>query len=86
MPTILLINGWRVFFYSNEGHESPHVHAVKGDAECKLWIDIDAYDIQEARSHGMSPRLRREIRKIVFDHFDYIVERWNDWQEQRGEN
>ena len=24
--------------------------------------------------HGMTPRLRREIRQIVFDHFDDIVE------------
>jgi len=21
MPTVLLISGWRLFFYSNEGHE-----------------------------------------------------------------
>jgi len=47
MPAILLMRGWRVFFYSDEGQEPIH------------------------------PRLRREIRKIIFDHFDLIVEEWN---------
>ncbi len=26
MPTILMILGWRLFFYSNEGQEPIHVH------------------------------------------------------------
>jgi hypothetical protein len=25
----------------------------------------------------MTPRLRREVRKIIFDHFEYIVGEWN---------
>lgn len=76
MPTILLVRGWRVFFYSDEGHEPVHVHARKGDAECKLWLRPDPYDVEDAWSHHMSPRLRREIRKIIFDHFDLILEEW----------
>jgi hypothetical protein len=48
MPTILEILGWRIFFYSNEGHEPIHVHARKAEIECKYWIDADNYDIVEA--------------------------------------
>ena len=33
MPTVLMVRGWRVFFYSNEGREPLHVHAQKGEAE-----------------------------------------------------
>ncbi len=77
MPTILLVRGWRVFFYSNEGTEPPHVHARKGGTECKMWIQADIFAVEEAWSHGFSPRLRREIRRILFDHFDLIVEEWN---------
>ncbi len=33
MPTILLIMGWRLFFYANEGNEPIHVHCRKGDTE-----------------------------------------------------
>ena len=77
MPTILLVKGWRVFFYSNEGNEPMHVHARKGDAECKFWMLSEAYSVEEAWSHGLTPRLRREVRKILFDHFDIIIEEWN---------
>jgi hypothetical protein len=45
MPTILRVRGWRVFFYSDEGQEPIHIHARKGDAECKLWLLVDDYDI-----------------------------------------
>lgn len=77
MPTILHIRGWRVFFYADEGQEPIHVHAKKGGSECKFWLRADLFDLEEAWSHGLSPRLRREIRKIIFDHFDEIVEEWN---------
>ncbi|MCG6536745.1 MAG: DUF4160 domain-containing protein, partial [Syntrophales bacterium LBB04] len=30
MPTILLIMGWRLFFYANERNEPIHVHCRKG--------------------------------------------------------
>ncbi len=30
MPTVLYVQGWRLYFYSNEGNEPMHVHAVKG--------------------------------------------------------
>lgn len=35
MPTVMLIRGWRLFFYSNEGTEPMHIHAEKGGAEAK---------------------------------------------------
>jgi len=73
MPTILLIFGWRVFFYSNEGNEPTHVHAQKGDMECKFWLNVETFEITEEFSFNLNPSSRREIRKIIFEHFDYIV-------------
>ena len=83
MPTILVLFGWRLFFYANEGDEPIHVHCRKGDSECKYWLMIDEYDIAEAYSYGLSPGEKRQIRKIIFDHFDYIVEQWEQFQEKR---
>jgi hypothetical protein len=77
MPTILLVLGWRLFFYSNEGNEPLHVHAQKGESECKFFLHSDIYDIEEAWTHNLSPRLRREIRQIVFEHFTLIVKEWD---------
>ena len=76
MPTILLVQGWRLFFYSNEGNEPLHVHARKGDCECKFWLNSDIYEIEEDWSYNLTPRLRREVRKIIFDHFELIAEEW----------
>lgn len=84
MPTILEILGWRLFFYSNEGNEPIHIHARKAEIECKFWIKIDEYDIEEAYAHGLKPRDAREIRKIIFDHFDYIIDQWNIFQKEKG--
>jgi len=77
MPTILLVQGWRVFFYSNEGNETIHVHARKAETECKFWLSPETFETEEDWSHNLSPPLRREIRKIIFEHFDIIVAEWN---------
>ena len=77
MPTILEIMGWRLFFYSNETGEPIHIHARKAEMECKFWINVKNYDIEEAHMFGLKVRDQREVRKIIFDHFEYIVERWN---------
>lgn len=84
MPTILEILGWRVFFYSNEGHGPIHVHARKGNIECKYWIDVANYDIVEACAYNLGSRDRRQVRRIIFDHFDYIVEQWEEFQRRRS--
>jgi len=73
MPTILYIRGWRLFFYANERNEPPHIHARKGDADCKYWLHPDAFEIEEDHAYNMSPADRRTIRKIIFENFEYIV-------------
>ncbi len=73
MPTILYIHGWRLFFYANEGNEPPHIHARKGDTECKYWLQPDSFDIIEDYAYNLSQAQRRDIRKIIFDNFDGLV-------------
>jgi hypothetical protein len=77
MPTILYIYGWRLFFYSNEGSEPMHVHAEKGDMECKYWILVDEVEIKEEFAYNVSPTAKKEIKKIIYQHFDILVAAWN---------
>ncbi|HAX94584.1 MAG TPA: hypothetical protein DCY25_11720 [Bacteroidales bacterium] len=77
MPTILLVAGWRFFFYSNEGEEPVHIHAQKADKECKYWLKVDDFEVVEVISYNLSPSDKREVKKIIYDHFDYIVSEWN---------
>ncbi len=83
MPTILVILGWRLFFYANEGNESIHVHCRKGEMECKYWLDREVFDIEEVFSFHMSEKDKRQIRKIIYEHFEYIEAQWDDFQRRR---
>ncbi|MCL4707818.1 DUF4160 domain-containing protein [bacterium] len=80
MPSILFIRGWRFFFYANERNEPPHIHARKGDADCKYWLHSDTYEIKEAHAYKLSPADRRTVRKIIFDNFDYILSEYESFQ------
>ena len=77
MPTVLLILGWRFYFFSNENNEPVHIHVAKAEMEGKFWLDETTFEITEEFSFNMSPRDKREIRKIIFEHFEYIIEQWN---------
>jgi hypothetical protein len=74
MPTILFINGWRFFFYSNEGNEPIHIHVQKAEMEAKYWILAEAYEIKEAFSFDLSAKDKREIKKLIYLNLDYIIE------------
>lgn len=85
MPTVLTILGWKLFFYANESLEPVHIHCRKGDCDAKYWLHADVFDIEAQYEYDMSPRDKREIRKIIFEHFDTILMEWNRWQEKKDE-
>jgi hypothetical protein len=83
MPTILLIAGWRLYFWANEGTEPIHIHAEKGDMECKFWLEVESFEIRTALEYNLTPQAKREIKKIIYSHFDYIVDEWNSYFKNR---
>ena len=85
MPTILMILGWRLFFYANERNEPAHIHCRKGTCECKYWLDSENYELREAYNYNLSQRDIREVKKIIYQHFDYILSEWDKFQEGRNE-
>ena len=84
MPTILMMLGWRFYFYANERDEPAHVHCKKGDTEAKYWLDLDTFEVVEAHAYNMNPADRRTVRRIILEHFDYLVGQWNEFQEERN--
>jgi hypothetical protein len=48
--------------------------------ECKYWLDRDNFDIEKGFEYNMSPKDRRQIRKIIYDHFEYIEKQWDEFQ------
>jgi Domain of unknown function (DUF4160) len=77
MPVIIRKNGYKIFFYSNEGdpREPPHIHVRKGSSEAKIWLD-PAIAFNE--SNGFNPRELRDIIKLIADNYALILEAWHD--------
>ncbi len=83
LMTLCIIMGWRLFFYANERNEPIHVHCQKGDAECKYWLDRVNFNIEEAFDFNLSPQNRREIKQIIYEHFEYIEQQWDEFQRRK---
>ncbi len=83
MPTILQILGWKLFFYANEGNEPIHVHCRKGEKECKYWLLNNEFDLEEVFTYNMNIKDKREIKKIIFEHFEYIEQQWKEFQKRK---
>ena len=74
MPTILLQNGFRFFFYANE-HLPIHIHVSKGDAIAKIELDPEI-DIIYNRS--FKPREIKQIVDIIVENYEYLIEQWHE--------
>ncbi|RJP80392.1 MAG: DUF4160 domain-containing protein [Candidatus Zixiibacteriota bacterium] len=83
MPTILLVLGWRFFFYANESDEPIHIHARKAEMECKYWLDIANFSLEEAYSYQMGDRDKRQVKKIIYEYFEFIENEWNRFQREK---
>lgn len=75
MPTILLLLGFRFFFYSNESNEPPHVHLEKGDADGKYWLD----PLEKEYMQGFTKPEEKQARKIIEDHQEKFKNDWDDY-------
>ncbi len=74
MPTILQHDGFRLFFFSNEGNEPRHVHVEHGDGAAKFWLE----PVELASSTGMKPRDLKRARLLVMQERQQLKERWDE--------
>lgn len=75
MPTIPGIPGpYRFFFYSFDCNEPPHVHVRRDRATCKFWLDPVAL----AGDSGFPPRELNQVRRLILQHRDRILEAWRE--------
>ncbi|MGH8457089.1 MAG: DUF4160 domain-containing protein [Stenotrophobium sp.] len=75
MPTVLRIGSLRFHFYSDERNEPPHIHVATTDAECKFWLD----PVRLARNNGVTPKLIREIEKLVYAHRELLRAKYEEF-------
>jgi hypothetical protein len=75
MPTILRIEGFRFFFYSNENNEPAHVHINKAGGLAKFWLQ----PVELAMSKNFNAVELGKLEKLVSKYKENILEAWNEF-------
>ena len=73
LPTVKRIEGYRFFFFSNEGSEPPHIHVEAGDNYAKFWIT----PVKLASNQGFNRVELNRLRLLVFEHQQSFKEKWD---------
>jgi hypothetical protein len=75
VPTLLAREGFRFFFWSNEGtpREPPHVHVEQGDGVAKFWLS----PVLLAHSARMKVKDLRRARQLVEENALSFKESWD---------
>lgn len=72
MPTAMRDGPYRLYWYSHEPGEPPHVHVDRGDCSAKHWLDPVAMD----RNPGFPVHELRRIRTIIETNRIDLLEAW----------
>jgi hypothetical protein len=78
MPVVFRENGFRFFFYSNEGspREPVHIHAERDNIEAKFWLNPE---VRVAYNDGYDARTLRELLAIVEGNRRRIEREWYEY-------
>jgi len=74
-PTVFRSGPYRLFFFSNEGNEPPHVHVQRDRMLAKFWLT----PVTLVSSTGFSAHELKRIRHIVADEQDALLEKWHEY-------
>ena len=80
MPTVFSKNGFRFFFYSEEGNEPIHIHVQYGGALAKFWIKPE---VHLANSIGFKSQEIKKAKKLIIENETLIQEKWNEFDARR---
>jgi hypothetical protein len=64
---------YRVYFFSHEPNEPPHVHVDRDDLSAKFWLQPLAL----ARNFGFPPRELRRISALIEENREKLLEAWH---------
>jgi len=71
-PAILRAGPYRLYFYSHEPNEPPHVHVDRDEQSAKFWLS----PVCLAYNLGFSPAELRKIEVIVNENHQLLLEAW----------
>lgn len=75
MPTVLRSGPYRLFFYSGDGGEPPHVHVARDDQVAKFWLS----PVRLQRSGGLRRFEILRVQRMIGENEADLLEAWNDF-------
>ena len=77
MPVVFRYQGYRFFFFANEGdpREPVHIHVRKGEKVAKFWV---VPDVVLAHSYRMTSSELNRLEAVVLQQRELIEEKWHD--------
>ena len=75
MPTVLRDGAYRIYFYSHEPNEPPHVHVDRDNVSAKFWLNV----VSLAYNRGFTARELRQVERLIFEHQERLMEAWHEY-------
>jgi len=78
MPVVFRYQGYKFFFYSNEGNplEPAHIHVRLATKEAKFWL---CPDVSVARNNGFDARTMRLLLEVIEYKKNMFKEKWYEY-------
>ena len=74
-PTVFRSGPYRIFFYSGDRYEPPHVHVERDDKNAKFWLE----PVRLQRSGGFSRKEINRIQRFVELNQEQCLDKWYDY-------
>ena len=56
-----------------------HIHCKSAEKECKFWMFPEDFELELAYQFNMNSKDLRQVKKIVYENFDYIESEWKKY-------
>ena len=74
MPTILRIEGYRFFFFSDE-HLPKHIHIEKGDGYARIELET----VKVTDSYNLNSKELKKLSRLVKQNNEKLRKAWNEY-------
>ena len=75
MPTVLRSGPYRLFFYSADGAEPPHVHVERDHRTAKFWLR----PVRLQSSGGFGRVEIARVTSIVVENLELLLRSWDEF-------
>ena len=70
-------NGYRFFFYTEEGNEPAHIHVIGKGGEMKIWLE----PVEVSKVYRLKPKEQKEVITIVRENIELFLSEWGKHHE-----